>query len=242
MSTIPPKEPVPTDDPNLTLAVNRLRRTQFVWAILFGGMAVLAFISLRSAYPLAFLPWLIGATLLLVRIEPIYLAVVAVQWGISLITLIPGVSLLIGPDPLSFVFDSGLLEVLVLVGMRAIFVFTSFNQFLFYRLLYGSAEMSGVDEDLPPIPEVLPNRSNFYAGLARALGLFGMFLSILAATLLGGQWTNVALGVAITSGTYAMGFGLGSSFSPTERRNVALSGIGFGALGILMALILGRLL
>jgi len=210
--------------------------------MIFAGMALLSFIALRQDYPLAFLPWFIGAVLFVTRVEPIYLSLVAVQWGISLITLIPGVSIFIGPDPLSFIFDSGVLEIIVLIGVRIIFIFTSFNQFLFYRLLYGSEKMTSVGVDLPDIPEVIPNRSNRFAALARILGLSGVFISIATLSILGGNLADPALGLAIYTGTFAIGFGLGAAFSPTDRRIVALSGVGFGALAILMALILNRVI
>ena len=171
MNSKSPDSSIPTSDPNLIMAVRRLRRTLIIWALIFAGMALLSFFALRQNYPFAFLPWFIGALLFATRVEPIYLSLVAVQWGISLITLIPGVSYFIGPDPLSFIFDSGMLEILVLVGVRIVFIFTSFNQFLFYRLLYGSEKMTGASDALPDIPEVIPNRSNRFAALSRILGL-----------------------------------------------------------------------
>ena len=109
------------------MAVRRLRRTLIIWALIFAGMALLSFFALRQNYPLAFLPWFIGAVLFATRVEPIYLSLVAVQWGISLITLIPGVSNFIGPDPLSFIFDSGFLEILALIGVRLVFIFKIFD-------------------------------------------------------------------------------------------------------------------
>ena len=224
------------------MAVRRLRRTLIIWALIFAGMALLSFFALRQNYPLAFLPWFIGAVLFATRVEPIYLSLVAVQWGISLITLIPGVSYFIGPDPLSFIFDSGFLEILVLIGVRLIFIFTSFNQFLFYRLLFGSEKMTVDSDDLPDIPEVIPNRSNRFAVLSRILGLGGIFISIAAPSILGGDLADPALSLAIYAGTYAIGFGLGAAFSPTDRRSVALSGVGFGSLAILMALIISRVI
>lgn len=224
------------------MAVRRLRRTLIIWALIYTGMALLSFFALRQNYPLAFLPWFIGAVLFVTRVEPIYLSLVAVQWGISLITLIPGVSYFIGPDPLSFIFDSGFLEILVLIGVRLVFIFTSFNQFLFYRLLYGSEKMTGASDDLPDIPEVIPNRSNRFAALSRILGLGGMFIAIAALLILRGDLVDPAISLAIYTGTYAIGFGLGAAFSPTDRRSVALSGVGFGSLAILMALIISRVI
>jgi hypothetical protein len=224
------------------MAVRRLRRTLIIWALIYTGIALLSFFALRQNYPLAFLPWFIGAVLFVTRVEPIYLSLVAVQWGISLITLIPGVSYFIGPDPLSFIFDSGFLEILVLIGVRLVFIFTSFNQFLFYRLLYGSEKMTGASDDLPDIPEVIPNRSNRFAALSRILGLGGMFIAIAALSILRGDLVDPAISLAIYTGTYAIGFGLGAAFSPTDRRSVALSGVGFGSLAILMALIISRVI
>jgi hypothetical protein len=136
------------------MAVHRLRRTLIIWALIFAGMALLSFFALRQNYPLAFLPWFIGAVLFATRVEPIYLSLVAVQWGISLINLIPGVSHFIGPDPLSFIFDSGFLEIL-LPRPRSLEVISQFqpSAWQFMRELMPSG-LALAPHSLPPIEEV----------------------------------------------------------------------------------------
>ena len=90
------------DHPNLQFAANRLQRTLRVWALLFAGMGILLLGALRTEYPTASIIWFASALLILLSTQPAYLALVAIQWGISLTSLIPGVSQITGPDPLSY--------------------------------------------------------------------------------------------------------------------------------------------
>ena len=204
-------------------------------------VGVLSTLVLRERYPLAALPWIITAALLLIGLQPVYLALVAVQWGLSIVALIPGIGGQLGPDPLSYVFESGLFEAVVLVAIRIIMVVTAFNQFLFYRLLYGTERMTGVEEGLPPIPAIVENKTDLLAQIARGSGLFAVLAAFTAGVFLEDRFSTLLLSLAVGLATYAIGFGIGSAFSPTNRRGAALTGVGLGALGFLMAVIIARL-
>jgi hypothetical protein len=104
----------------------------------------------------------------------------------------------------------------------------AWNQFLFYRLLYGTASMASGAERLPPIPEVVPNQTRgltYYAwagslagGLCLALGLRLPTLAVAAAL------QSAALGLAVL----AIGLGVGVAFSPTQHRGAALAAVVIG--------------
>jgi hypothetical protein len=119
---------------------------------------------------------------------------------------------------------------------------TAWNQFLFYRMLYGTASATGLEADALAIPEVVPNRTD---GIARAAQLFGyltVLLVLMAIALRDSPLDRSLLGVAFTTTSLAVGLGLGAAFSPTLRRGEALRGVAVGAVGFLMALLSGRVL
>jgi hypothetical protein len=230
------------DDPNLELAANRLVRTLRIWSLLFAAMGLLLLGTLRDSYPTASIIWFASAALLLLSRQPILLAYVAIQWGISLTTLIPGIALITGPDPLSYLFDSGFLETLVLVGVRFVMMVTAINQFLFYRMLYGTETIRELHPDLDPIPEVIPNHTGAYALAARLSSFLGLFFTLLSIPL-GHTGANPdLLNLALGFGTIGMGIGLGVAFSPTHRRGTALSAVVLGAASFLLAILIARIL
>ena len=231
-----------TDDPNLQLAATRLQRTLRIWAFLFAGMGLLLTGTLRFEYPTASIVWFGTALLLAVSRQPAYLALVAIQWGISLITLIPGIAVITGPDPLSYLFQSGLLETLVLVGVRLVMIVTAINQFLFYRMLYGTESIKELHPDLTPIPEVVPNRTTELAVAGRLIGFIGILLTLLSVPLRSRGWEPHLLNLAIGCATVAMGFGLGTAFSPIKRRSVALMSIVLGGFAFMLAILIARIL
>jgi hypothetical protein len=230
------------DDPNLQLAVNRLQRTLRIWALLFAAMGLLLIGTLRSQYPTASLLWFGSAGILLFSRQPVLLALVALQWGLSLATLIPGVAQFTGPDPLSYLFDTGTLETLVLVGVRVVMMVTAVNQFLFYRMLYGTASIHELHPDLTPIPEVIPNRTGQFALAGRFLGFLGILLTLLSIPMVSRGLNAAFLNLAYGSATLAMGFGLGVAFSPTPRRGTALTAIVLGGLAFMLTILLARIL
>lgn len=206
------------------------------WALLFAAMAAVAWITLGETHPLTALSWLGAALLFVVGSQPALLVLAAVLWGLSIASLIPGASVLLGPDPLSTLFDGSLAETIVLVFVRAVFAVMAMNQFLFYRLLYGTARMSGLKETLPDIPEVIPNRTSMLSRISAALAVLALAGVALGWSGPGNAPTRYILHGSAIFASYAVGFGLGSAFSPTDQRGLALFGVFFGALGFLLAL------
>ena len=234
--------PAPADHPNLLLAVGRLRRLQWLWAILFGALGGLALASGGLRQPLLPLAWITIAILLVIRPEPLILALVAAAWGLSMIFLIPGAQLVLGGDPISRLLSTGVLETVAMAVVRILLLISAWNQFLFYRLLYGTEGAAGLDPSLPPVPAVLPNPSDRTAVVARLSGFFGVIASLagvpLADTTTGASFLALAYGGAVL----AVGLGLGSAFLPTRRRAMALWGVGLGCAALLLALLIGRAL
>lgn len=230
------------DDPNIEAGVIRYKRTLRVWSALAAGMGLVSYLAIGGSYPLSAAAWFTTAVLLLTGSQPALLALVSVQWGLSIIHLIPGVAAYLGPDPLTFLLDPGVFETTVIVVVRALLMVTSFNQFLFYRILYGTGQMSGLDEELADVPEIIRNRSDLLARISRALGAFAVLGALTAGAAASSGLSATALNLAIILGMYAVGLGVGAAFSPTTRRAASLTGIGLGALAFLMALILIRML
>jgi hypothetical protein len=163
-------------------------------------------------------------------------------WGLSLANLTPGVGALLGPDPLSLLFGNGTLEIVVIVLIRLVIMVTALNQFFMYRMLYGTGDMTGLDPDMADIPEVIPNHSDTLALVARTLGMISLAGDLLASTLMASEQGVYLLGISISFGVFAIGLGLGSAFSPTQRRAAALTGVGLGSAAYLVAIAFGRVL
>jgi hypothetical protein len=228
------------DHPKLLLARTRLVHTQRLWALLLGAMGLLSYGLLRFHFPLAFLPWVVAAVLMAIQPQPIFLALTGMIWGLSLAHLSPGVASLLGPDPLSLLFGNGTLEIIVIVLIRLVIVVTALNQFFMYRMLYGTEDMIGLVSELADIPELVPNRSNSLALLARYLGIISLVGDILASRIMESSLGIQILGVSVSFGIFAIGLGLGSAFSPTQQRGAALTGVGLGSVAYLLAIALGR--
>ena len=234
-------ETLPVDNPNLQIARRRLQRTQWLWALLLSGMGWLAYGTLRPDYPIAFLPWIAAALLLVVEPQPILLALTAMMWALSIAPLVPSIAALLGPDPLTRVFEPGSLETLVAIIVRLVLAVTALNQFTLYRMLYGTRSMSNLDPELPFIPEVVKNRSDSYALAAIVLGCLAIVADLSALPLAARGLAGQAFEIALSAALFALGLGLGTAFSPTSRRPAALLGIGLGAAAYLLAPVLGSL-
>lgn len=229
------------DHPNLKLAATRLQRLQWIWAALFSGMAVLAWFTVGEVYPLTALPWLAAALLLAVMLQPALLALVALLWALSLVALIPGMAAVFGPDPISEVFSGGAIETVGRAAVRVLLAGVAWNQFLFYRMLYGTERMVGLDSDLPDIPEVVDNRSDALAVASSVLGAAGAAATLLGSALAGVPGGHALIQLAYHSSIFALGLGLGAAFSPTSQRRWALIGALLGILTFLGSLAAGRL-
>jgi len=224
-----------TSDPNLVSAVSRLHRTQKVWGGLFLAFALLAYLVSGSRHPFSGLGWLALGALCFRGPQPLVLMAVAVQMGFSLLLPLPRLELLLGPDPLGSVLEAGTVETIGMLAVRAVLLLTAANQFFFYRLLYGTATASGLDPSLPPIPKMLPNSSDRYAGWARWLGLLSLSACLLGLSLARTPVGAGALELAAVVGVMALGFGMGAALSPTRRRSTALLGAATGIVGFLLA-------
>jgi hypothetical protein len=224
------------------LAVGRLRRLERLWAVLFGALWALALASSGWRQPILPLVWIAIAFLLIIRTEPILLALVAAAWGLSMVFLVPGARLVLGGDPVLRLFSTGVVELLAMTIVRILLLVTAWNQFLLYRLLYGTEGGSGLDPSMPPIPTVLPNPSDRTAVLARLLGFLATMASLASVPLAGSPAGPSMLALAYGGSVFAVGLGLGSAFVPTHRRAMALWGVGLGCAALLALLLVGRAL
>lgn len=227
---------LPTDDPNLIKALRRMRRVLLAWAALFAALAVLSILIQRSSLPIAALHWLLGTLLLAISPQPAYLGLVAVLWGISLLGLIPAVNQVFILDPVAQIFGLETIESLALAFVRLALMVMAWNQFMFYRMLYGTKGTTGLDFNLPAIPEMVANHTDRLAQLSWASSGLGLVLTLIAFPLSGEGLAQLPLMIAFTSSAYGIGLGIGSAFSPTNRRNAALVGVGLGVIGLTLVL------
>lgn len=233
---------LPVDHPNLQKAAARFQRISWVWAALLAGMGVLTLLITGQQHPTDPIPWFLAAGLVAITYQPAALALVTTLWAFPLIALLPGADQAFGPDPMRTLMTGGSLELIGVLLVRLGSAVTAWNQFQFFRLLYGTEGSAGIDAQLPPIPEVIPNRTTL---LARAGGLcaivaIGAGLAAFAPSFVAaaGELLRVAFWFAIM----AIGLGLGVTFSRTASRPTALAATGLGLAGLLLALAAGRVL
>jgi len=233
--------PLPTNDPNLRQAALRLRRTLWIWAALAAGMGILIAAPAGGGALVPAIGWLAAAALMALLPQPAFLALNAVLWALSLLAWIPGVGAALGNDALTVLLQPGAFESFGLAVVRLLLAATSWNQFLFYRMLYGTGRAAGLDADLPPIPEVIRNLSDRLALAARAVGAAALAVASIAwAVTLPLRPACVQSGVLLAS--FALGLGLGAAFSPTQRRAAALLGVGLAGIAVVVALAAGTTL
>ncbi len=236
-------ETLSPETPNLRLAVGRLRRTLWVWAAMFAALAVLQWFALqRAPDPVALidvLGLLLVALVIALDAQPVYLALVAVVWGVSLVRLVPGVAAVFGPDVLVALVGNSLLEQLAAAIVRLLLMITAWNQFMLYRLLYGTAQFHGADPQTPVIPEVVANRAPRLASAGRWLAAAALALALSAIPLADPAAQALALHAALALATIALGLGVGAAFSPLPRRAPALQAAAVAAAAYLLALLVG---
>jgi hypothetical protein len=235
-------EMLPTDSPNLQLAVQRMKRTMWLWALFFAAMGVLSLGATSGEYPMITLTWLVTAVLLAVGRQPVFLALAAVQWGLSLASFAPGFSDLIGPDPLVALFDTSSLETIVLLAMRIIFMASAWNQFLLYRLLYGTQAGHGLEDGKLDIPEIIPNRSNRLAWVARLMGFIAVAAALIAIPLRTASITPHLLSGGVGASILAIGIGAGVAFSPTHKRGTSLAAVGLGVTAFFLSALVSQII
>lgn len=235
-------EALPVDHPNLQRAAARHQRTSWIWAGLLAGMGVLTLLVAGQQHPSDPIPWFLAAGLVATLNQPAALALAASLWALPLIALVPGADAAFGPDPIRILMAGGSLDFVGVLLVRLGSAITAWNQFQFYRLLYGTENSAGIDADLPPIPEVIPNqtRALALAGGGCVVVSIGSGLGALAPSLAPAapELVRVAFWFAIM----AIGLGLGVTFSRTASRSTALADIGLGLAGLLLALASGRAL
>jgi hypothetical protein len=233
--------PLSPADPNLRQAAVRMRRTLWIWAALAAGMGVLSASPAGGGALIPALGWLGAAALMVLLPQPALLALNAALWALSLLAWIPGVGAALGREALTVLLQPGSFEALGLAVVRLLLAATSWNQFLFYRMLYGTGRAAGLDAKLPPIPEVIRNLSDPIALAARALSAAAMAAALASwAVALPLRPSGVQAGVLLAS--FALGLGLGAAFSPTRRRGAALIGVGGAVVAMVLALAAGTTL
>lgn len=205
-------------------------------------MALLFWSHNRLTHPFSALPWTVALVLLAFGRQPAYLALLTLLWGLSLIRLVPGIAVVFGADPLNGLFGGSVIEMIALVIARLLLMITAWNQFMFYRLLYGTAGASGLSSDLPPIPEIIPNHSRRLAWWGRLVGFLALLLVLTALSLNSSQWSTWLVQAAFEGAILALGLGLGAAFSPIKQRGVAIGAIGLGVFAFWGAIGAGRIM
>jgi hypothetical protein len=229
-------KPLPPDHPNLLHAAQRLRRILLAWALLFLAMSVLTALAQTGRSSVSSLVWLGAAVLLTFSPQPAYLGLVTVLWGFSLVGLSPEINRTLALDPIALLLDPGATEQVALAIVRVVLLVMAWNQFLFYRMLYGTEGAAGLDPKLPPIPAVIASRTDRLAAAALWLGGLSLlgFLTAFPAAGAGRAGLPLSLGAGLA--TLATGLGVGVAFSPTARRNTALIAVVVGTLSYLLIL------
>lgn len=205
-------------------------------------MAVLTYIAMEPEHILRVAPWVAAALLFAFGRQPAYFAIASILWGLQVIHVVPGAEAALGPNPLSATLGSGALEKLGYAVLEAVMMVTAWNQFMFYRMLYGTRGFTGLDPDSPMIPEVIPNRTSFLAWTAFFLALGSMIAAAAAFPLARQAKSAWAVEAAMGLSEIAIGLGLGVAFSPTDRRRVALAGTFVGAAGFALSLAVNQAL
>jgi hypothetical protein len=235
-------ETIPKDHPSFITAAQRLRRLLWGWGGLFAIMGAVTLSVLKDTTPLTAAPWFAIAITIALDSQPVYLSLVAIQLGLSILTLFPGLGTILGRDPFFVVFEASTIEALALAVVRILLLLMAWNQFMFYRILYGTEQMSGLDEDLPDIPEIIPNKSDLFARLSQYLAIGGFLLVVVAVAFRDPELTRHLAPLAFGTLTIAVGLGFGSIFSPTSRRSIAASGVLISALALITLIIAGQIL
>jgi hypothetical protein len=235
-------ETIPSDHPNLKKAAGRLRRIVRIWALCFGAYGVFSLTWLPPSEGMAAVPWLAAGVWLALSEQPALLALAASLWGISMTVFIPGVDALLGADALATALGAGSVELVALILARVLLGITAWNQFLFYRMLYGTSRAAGLEPSQQPIPEVIPNRTNRIASLARLLGSLALIAALVGVPLYPTGLARFSFQLGYGLMIFGFGLGLGAAFSPTDRRSAALAGVGLSIVAFMMVLTAGRLL
>jgi hypothetical protein len=234
---------IPTETPDRSSAASRLQRVQWFWAILLAAIGALYLTPLRNAafsYPLlSAVPYLACGALLGSVLQPAHLALVAAIWGISAVMLVPPIVPAFGTDPLVALLGSGGMAVIIVAALRLLFMAIAWRQFLSHRSLYAGPSSLTPDTSPASVPPIVENLTDRMAEWSAMLGFFSLMAPIVAMGMRGVGGSQIVLQASLVLATFALGTGLGSFFSPTNRRSSALRGILLGGLGFLLTLAIG---
>lgn len=233
---------ISTSNPHLQEAVKRLERTQKTtgWVLIgYGVLAQWVALTTTPLHPVAGLPFIAAGFFTLLWGDPALLALAAVLFAFACVpSLNPALSLP-GPDPIVQMTGLDGWELAIVVGVKAVLAFNAIQNFLLFRMLYGTRSASSADPTLDIIPPMVPNRTDRLARWARSTGLVTVVIAGLgiAFVLVEPQalTTRVAAEMAGGLGLMAAGLGLGAAFSPTDERPAALLGLGAGLAGYMAA-------
>jgi hypothetical protein len=241
---IPKPTTLPKTDPNLLEGVRRLERAQktFGWLLIgYGLLAQIIALLNEPLHPVAGLPFIGIGLFCLSWGDPALLATSATLLALSIVpTVNPNLSLL-GPDPIITLTKSAGLEVFALIAAKALLAYNALNQFLQFRLLYGTERATTDEPGLALIPEMVPNRTNIYARWARSTAILCGVIALLALGFLvsdpvaGATAARLMAETAGALGAVALGLGFGAAFAPTDERPAALIGMGVGLGGYVVA-------
>jgi hypothetical protein len=222
-------------DPHLLEAVRRLDRAQKTtgWILItYGAFTQWVALSTDPPHTVAGLPFIAVGLVCLVWGDPALLAASGVLFALS---AVPGVNpalSLLGPDPIVQLTGIGGWELVIEVGVKGVLALAAMQQFLLFRLLYGTERASSDQPDLALIPPMVPNRTDRLARWARSSALVAGLCAVLAVGFLAvdpsAPGTRIAAELGGALGAVATGLGLGAAFSPTDERPAALIGVGAG--------------
>ncbi len=239
---MPKVKTLPADDPKLQEAVNRHKRAQQVngWILIgFGVLTQVVAVSSEPLHPVAGLAFIAIGFFCLAWGDPALLATSAVLFAFAIVPTVNPALTLLGPDPIQRLAGLSGWEVAIIVIVKGVLALTSMQQFLLFRLLYGTERMVSDEPNLNLIPPLVTNRTDIYARWSRTTGIIAALLGGLALGFLAvapqALATRYAAELAGALGAVALGLGVGAAFSPTDERPAALLGMGTGAAAYLAA-------
>jgi hypothetical protein len=226
-------------DPNLLAGVKRHTDMQRLWGGIMLALGMFMLVVNYADHPMGGVAFMALGALCLLSGDPFFLAAVAVALLLSIVPSISPNLVLFGPDPIRQIVALSGFELVVLILGKMIAAVMALNFFLFYRFLYGTARAWVDEPDAPIIPEMIPNRTNWFArwvqwggGLGLVVAGVGLGLSFVSPT---AYATQILAEFGGTVGGLAVGIGFGVAFSPTDNRATALRGVALGALAYILA-------
>lgn len=233
---------ISSSNPHLQEAVKRLDRTQKTTGWILVGYGVLTqwvAITTDPIHPVAGLAFIAAGFFTLVWGDPALLALSATLFAFAIVPSVNPALTVLGPDPLVQMTGMGGLELAIVIGVKVVLAFNAIQNFLLFRMLYGTERASSDDPSLDIIPPMVPNRTDRLGRWARTMALAAAGLAVIGIgfRLVEPQAfaTQIMAELAGALGLMAAGLGLGAAFSPTDERPAALLGLGAGLVSYLAA-------